>query len=170
MSALSRALGAAGYLDKPAGADATVTVYQDEDRLHIQNAALGIDLSSAFASKPKSEACAISSNEQRLATVGTVPVSYVASFAQVIRYRAANPPAEGGADTADTGTSTTMAEYGPYVLVMFWTPPASPPVTLSCLGLAYYRVDPRTNVVLPFDGCVEGHNRVLPGLSQLPPR
>jgi hypothetical protein len=168
MSALSGALAAAGYLDMPAGA--AVTVHQDADRLRIQNAALGIDLSSAFALEPKSEACVISSNAQRLATTGSILVGYVASFAQVVRYRAANPPAAGGADIVDAGTSTIMAGFGPYVLVMFWTPTASPPATLSCLGLEYYRVDPRTNAVLPFDGCVEGHNRVLPGLNQLPSR
>ncbi len=45
---------------------------------------------------------------------------------------------------------------------------ASGEVLLSCAGIEYYRVRTSSGEVLPFDGCIEGHKRVLPRLGQLP--
>lgn len=167
MSVLSDALSGAGYLGKAADADAALAVRQDGDRLRIQNQALGVDLSPAYLPDSKNEACKLPLNSEKLAAIATIPMAYVASFAQVMRYRIAHLPLD-GADLTQRSTYAIMATYGPYVLVMLWTP--GPVGTLGCEGLEYYRRDPRTNQVLPFDGCVEGHRRTLSGLKQLPPR
>jgi hypothetical protein len=168
MVTLAGALAPGGYLDKSSDAAVKLGVHRDGNNLRIQNRALGIDLSPALAFEPTPQACAIAPNAEKLDDTGLIPLAYVASFAQVERYRVAHPPAD-GADLTNGGTSTMMAAYGPYVLIMPWNKPDVPMVSLSCKGGEYYRVDPRTNAVLPFDGCVEGHNRVLPSLSQLPP-
>jgi hypothetical protein len=167
MSAISNALAASGNLDAPA-AGAYVTVRRDGDQLTLQNVRLGIDRTAALAVESSHWACATASQDERLAPTGRIPLVYAVSFAQTERYRIEYPPV-GGADLSDRGTSTMMAAYGPYVLIMFWNKPDEPMVLLSCKGLEYYRVDPRTHAVLPFDGCVEAHDRVLPGLNQLPP-
>ncbi|HTA38718.1 MAG TPA: hypothetical protein VK760_06560, partial [Candidatus Acidoferrales bacterium] len=156
MSALAGALAAGGYLEKPGAAVATLTVREDGGRLRIQNVALGIDLSAPF--QPENEACATSAKAERLEAAGAIPMAYLRSFVQVVRYRVAHPPTN-GADLMDAGTSTMMAAYGPYVLIVPWNKPDVPMVSLSCKGGEYYRVDPRTGAVLPFDGCVEGHTR-----------
>jgi hypothetical protein len=167
MSVLSGALAAGGYLDKPGAADAFVAVRRDRDDLRLESPALGIDVTASFAAGAQSEACKIFPKDQTLAWAGAIPMTYVASFAQVLRYRTAHPPID-GANLTKIETLASMAAYGPYVLISLWTLPPGPMVTLSCSGGEYYRVDPGTNGVLPFDGCVEGHKRVLPGLSQLP--
>jgi hypothetical protein len=168
MSALAGTLAAGDYLEH-AGAGTAVSVRRDGDRLWLHNTTLGIDRTVPFAGASTGGACSTSPQEERLATPGTIPLAYLASFAQVLRYRSVHAPA-GGADVMKGVTSTILATYGPYVLVMFWTPPQGLPVSLNCLGLEYYRVDPRANAVLPFDGCVEGHERTLPSLRQLPAR
>lgn len=168
MSVLSGALAAGGYLDRPTQ-DASVAVRRYRGDLRLHNAALGIDVTASLSGGAQSDACKIFPKDQTLASAGAIPITYVASFARVLRYRTVHPPID-GANLTEVRTLASMAAYGPYVLISLWTlPPPGPIMTLSCSGGEYYRVDSGTNGVLPFDGCVEGHKRVLPGLSQLPP-
>jgi hypothetical protein len=163
MSALSLALGA--YFGKVDAPGASVSVRRTGDDLRVRNAALGIDVTVSSADNPELNLCSVPADE-RLATVGAIPLSYAASFSEAVRYRASHPP-DGGYGISKK-TSASMFGYGPYVIIALYTP-VLPPETLGCLGEETYRVDPRTGGVLPFDGCVEGHKRVLPGLQQLPP-
>jgi hypothetical protein len=164
MSALSLALGA--YLKK-AAADGSVTVHRDEGDLRVQNASLGIDVRVSYTDEPQPVACRSFPLDETLASIGAVPLTYIASFDQAVRYRVVHPPS--GSYHLTKNTSASIRAYGPYIVVSLWTP-VLPPGSLGCLGSEYYRINPLTKAVQPFDGCVEGHNRVLPGLSQLPPR
>lgn len=100
-----------------------------------------------------------------------VDPDYIGPFWDVVAFRKTHSSAT-AVDANPNRVDVTLAKYGRFVLVMladnYPLRDARGLFILGCDGVEYYRVDPASGEVLPFDGCVESHKRVLPALSQLP--
>ena len=96
---------------------------------------------------------------------------YIEPFFAVLSFKKAYKSAT-GVDNDPRRVDVHFAKYGRFILVILADNYAHRDnrgsLVLGCEGVEYYRVDPASGEVLPFDGCVEPHKRVLPALSQLP--
>lgn len=123
---------------------------------------------------PNSAACVTAPARETLAAHNnTISAPYIAAFNLVQSYRAAHLWPLGPANLNSPSTGVILENYGQrYVIVMLVDnsvkQDAEGKRILGCSGSEYYRVDKTTLVVSPFDGCVEGHQHVLPSFSQLP--
>jgi hypothetical protein len=116
--------------------------------------------------------CAIFPTGQTLEDTGSISASYVLAFAKVQSYRRNHSWPIPGANATPYNVDVVMARSNEYVTVSVGDNvahrDASGRILFTCEGIEYYRVTISTGLVLPYDGCVEGHSRVLPRLSQLP--
>lgn len=123
---------------------------------------------------PNSAACLTDPQNQTLAGHNDeLPARFLGAFQLVEAYRSLHPWPLGSADVQSASTGVIMEDYDHrYIIVMLSdnSPKydAQGQRVLGCSGEEYYRIDPASTTVLPFDGCVEGHQRVLPSFSQLP--
>jgi hypothetical protein len=110
--------------------------------------------------------CRIFPTDQKLWPTGTISASYIAAFAKVMAYRRGHSWPSQGANATPSNVDIIMAAYNGYVTVSladnFVHRDSSGRALLGCDGGEDYRVTLSTGLVLPFDGCAEGHSRVLP--------
>jgi len=106
-----------------------------------------------------------------LASVSTIPGVDFAALDSVLEFRRLHPWTLGAAPIDRPSTSINLQTRGRCLFVLITgSLKGSPPLSLGCGASEYYRVDPTTFDVRPFDGCVEGHRHVegLPGIGGLP--
>lgn len=119
-----------------------------------------------------SDSCAIFPPEERTRNLRDVKKKYITAFRAVISYRNTHPWPLQGVGVDPQRVNVMLAEYGRFVLVTLGNNyplrDASGHAALGCAGVEYYRYDPSSTSLLPFDGCVESHQRFLPRLSSLP--
>lgn len=129
----------------------------------------------AFGSKAlpiaPENACRTFPANQRVLDAAKVDAGYIEPFFDVMNYRQYYPSAT-PVNHNPGNVNVVFAKYGRFILVIladnYLHRDRSGRPVLGCDGLEYYRVDGARHDVLPFDGCVESHKRVLPALSQLP--
>lgn len=154
--------------------NATINVVSTRDgyQLSSQNPALRRTV--LAEATPAASSCVTSPTEERIKTIGSIKAAYIASFDVVTSYRQNHQPWPLGAINSDPSrVDVVAAPYGQYVIVSladnYSHRAADGNAILGCEGVEYYRVDLRQGSAVPFDGCVEGHQRgLLPALSQLP--
>ncbi|HEY0384187.1 MAG TPA: hypothetical protein VGC72_18505 [Candidatus Elarobacter sp.] len=114
------------------------------------------------------KACSVTGDDTKKVQSGDgiSGISLIALQAAV-EYRSLHPWPLGAANTDDPNASANVQIRGRYAFVFLSN---FTPHELGCAGVEYYRVDPATLDVRPFDGCIEGHRPRpdLPGLRQLP--
>lgn len=93
-----------------------------------------------------------------------------AALAAALSYReTATWPGAHPAHPDQPGTSLYVESRGPYQYVKFYDDPNLVRGWDSCAGQEFYRVDPRTYAVLPYNGCLVGGNALgLPQINELP--
>lgn len=162
----------AGALRRLAEDDATIDVTVAGDRYRLSSQRPPLDRSVAMNAVPAARSCAIFPAEETIQKTGSTRAAYVASFEAVMTYRKDHSWPSVGVNDDPSRVDVMSARYGQYLLTMlvdsYSHKDSAGRAELGCVGVEYYRVDLRQGVVLPFDGCIEGHTRVLPGLSQLP--
>ncbi len=152
--------------------DATINVTVAGDRYQLNNPSPPLKRSVAMTVAPTARSCAIFPAEETIQKTGSTNAAYIASFEAVMKYRRDHSWPSGGVNPNPSLVDVMSARYGQYVLTMlsdnYSHEDSAGRAQLGCAGGEYYRVDLREGAVLPFDGCIEGHTRVLPRLSQLP--
>jgi hypothetical protein len=146
--------------------------------LQLTQASQGIRVSSSSHADvliPKlsvaASVCRNRATDAVLTNATTVPGLDIASFAAVTTFRKTNPWPLTPAPIEQASTAVQFRTIGRYLFVIVSAAPsAQSTFSLSCGAVEYYRVDPQTFDVRPFDGCVEAHKHApgLPGLGGLP--
>jgi hypothetical protein len=117
-------------------------------------------------------ACVAATSSERLSAHNNqIPIEYIAAFTAVEAFRQNHVWPLGAANLDDPSTGAIVESYTPrYYIVIFADSSARQAgnENLGCAGIEYYRVDAQTLVVSPYDGCVEGHQHLLPAFSALP--
>ena len=109
-------------------------------------------------------------NTQALSTLSNLRGANIAAFDAVTVYRATHPWPLIAAAIDDPGTSVDLQTRGRFLFVILTGPRPARPTFVGCGAVEFYRVDPSTFEVRPFDGCIELHRHVdgLPGIGALP--
>lgn len=93
----------------------------------------------------------------------------ISAIAAALALRATRPWPGKPAHPEQNGSTVYVESRGRYLYVKFYDDPGSAPVIDSCGGEEFYRVDPRTYEVLPYNGCLVGGNSLhLPHIDELP--
>lgn len=164
----------AELLRKMAADNATINVVSTGDRYRLSSRNPVLSRTLLAKATPAASPCAASPAEETIKTIGSINAAYIASFDVVTSYRQNHQPWPLGAINSDPSRVDVVGvRYGQYVIISladsYSHRDAAGNATLGCGGVEYYRIDLRQAIALPFDGCIEGHQRgLLPALSQLP--
>lgn len=118
------------------------------------------------------QSCRIFPDSETLKTTGSIEAAQIDAFGDVTRYRKSYTWPLGAVDANPDQVDVAVARHGRYIIVSladhYLHKGANGAAIFGCAGVEYYRVQTSSGEVLPFDGCVESHTKVLPRLSQLP--
>ena len=150
-------------------ASETVHLQRSGSTLHV-SAGAGRKATISIANS-SDEVCSIrAAGADLLSAASAIPGANIAALDAVLAYRAGHPWPLAAAPVDEQSTSVHLQTRGRYLFVMLSSSLKNKPPGLGCGQVEYYRVDPSTFEVRPFDGCVEAHERAagLPRIGQLP--
>ncbi|HTD33290.1 MAG TPA: hypothetical protein VK665_06500, partial [Candidatus Elarobacter sp.] len=105
-----------------------------------------------------------------LSSASSVAGATFSAIAAALAFRATSVwPGQKAAHPDQAGSTVYVEARGAYVYVKFYDDPSLAGGLDGCAGEEFYRVDPRTYHVLPYNGCLVGGNSLhLPRIDELP--